>query len=176
MDWEIIWAFEDATPWFLAMSLIPVGMFLFGLVFRVLWRSLAKGKLLRSFGNRFIFVWLAFVFLFGAFFIPMTISDYMELRSRYGRADFVVVEGVIEDFNAADTVSGLRSTGMRNESSFDDRVPERFSVEGQEFSYHPQTFRCHCFNNAGRDADLQNGDHVRIAHIDGHILRIERRR
>lgn len=42
----------------------------------------------------------------------------------------MVVEGVIEDFNVVDIVSGFCLIGMCNEFLFDDRVLECFLVEG----------------------------------------------
>ena len=178
MDWEIIWAFDQATPWVLAMSLLPVGMFLFGLVFRLVWLVLARGRLLRTYGHGFIVLWLAFVALFAAFFIPMSINDYLDLRTRYQNSDFEIVEGEIQDFQAATTAggTGFHATAGRDGIGSQSQSVERFHVNEIEFSYHPQTLRCHCFNNFGGTAGLQNGDYVRIAHIDGHILRLERRR
>ena len=165
---ETIWAFdqEPAKVWFFAF--MPLGLFLAGWVGqKITLAIIPHSKVRRALVSAFFALWLTFMGLGALLVPPLMIGRHLALEARYENGGYLSVEGEIFDFHPA---------AVRYDPAIKGSRPESFRVGDIEFSYHPRQSDCHCFNNSIWDAGLQNGDHVRIAHIDGHILRLERRR
>lgn len=167
MDWYVLWDFDRELPfvlWVMATSILLAPI---GLLSRTLVLALYPDAL-RFMGDIFMLFCCALALVL-AFASVGIVRDYLDYRSIYQSGAFEVVEGIISDHQFA-----MDSHTPRNPTG--EAVPESFRVGEVYFAFHPRVIECHCFRNAGWEVSLNDGDHVRIAHIDGHILRLERRR
>jgi len=167
LDWYVLWDFNSKPPLHLWTAAVPVLLVAVGIVVRTLMRAVYEDAF-RFIGDIFMLGAFALAVAFG-FASVHIVREYFQYRSLYQLEEFEVVEGEISRHQfAMDGKNPSNTTGRY--------VPESFTVGDVSFSFHPRVIECHCFRNAGWEISLNDGDYVRIAHIDGNILRLERRR
>lgn len=90
-------------------------------------------------------------------FLP-TYVPYHKLRSAYDGGQAVTVEGMVTNFSAENTSQ---------------KQPETFEVEGQAFRYSMYLLTPGFNQSRPLGGPLKEGVHVRIAHVDGAIVKLE---
>ena len=162
-DWIIVWDFQDAFPWHLAiapaLSILNILIFIFYARGFLFWLSDVFSPVLRWIGVIFGYPVFALGLLVGIAGTYLGTTHYLEQRSAYENGEYEVVAGIADIINPSPS-----------------SPEQRLEVDGETFAYSVNNIGA--FNFAGRFTDggiVRTGMTLRISHIDGAILRVERR-
>ena len=161
-DWIIVWGFRDAFPWHLAIG--PAMVAGSGLLFYVIylgyfaWVTDVLGTAFAWFGRIYGYPMIILVFVAGLVGTYFSAIQFFNQRSAFTGGDYVIAEGIAEVINPSPS-----------------SPEQQLEVGGETFVYSVRngfsTFAGH-FTEGGI---VRTGMTLRISHIDGAILRVERR-
>ncbi len=141
--------------WFPAAGLIGLAVFGFGLYRALRDEEPLQRSWIYILGLPFLTVWVL-----GAFW--GTYGDYTSIRDRLNSGRYILVEGVVQQFQDGDA---------------GDHDPERWMVRSGDTVYRYSYVRSQLSPGFRHEAihggPIRNGLHVRIADVDGHIARLE---
>ncbi|GJL96809.1 MAG: hypothetical protein DHS20C06_06260 [Hyphobacterium sp.] len=161
--WITVWDFRDAFPWYLAIGPVMVGgaslLFYVKLLGYDAWISDVCGAV-RGWVARILgYPMTILIFVAGLVGTYLSASQYLNQHSAFADGDYTIAEGLAEVINPSPS-----------------SPEQRLEIDGEIFVY--AVNNSGAFNFAGRFTEggiVRTGMELRISHINGDILRIERR-
>ncbi len=161
-DWIIVWDFRDTFPWYLITGPAMVAgaslLFYFKLLGYDAWISDVWGAVYAWISRILGYPIIVLVLVAGLFGTYLSASHFLGQRAAFERGEYAVSEGMAAVINPSPASAA-----------------QVLEVGGESFEY---SVHDGAFDFAGRFTEggiVQTGMQLRISHIDGRILRVERR-